>query len=224
MFFIGKKSEPQCAMLVEMNQELIGLVAGALAFLQLFPYVISILRGHTKPERATYGIWSLVNIIIVASYIASGAETTIWVGIAYMFSQMLVFGLSFKYGVGGVNALDRICLMLALVGAVIWVATSNPMLALYFCLFVKLIGLIPTLRKVYYRPDTENTASWVMCAIASVLNMFALVSFAPEIALLPVYGLLGDGVMALMVLFPKVRPRHMSYKVSAALYGEKQPS
>jgi len=203
-----------------MYQELIGIIAGALAFLQLFPYVVSILRGHTKPERATYAIWSLVNIIIVASYVASGAETTIWVGIAYALSQLFVFALSFKYGVGGLSKLDVICLIMALGGAAIWITTSNPTLALYFCIFVKAIGLIPTLRKVYYRPDTENTASWVMCACASILNMFALVSFAPEIALLPIYGLLGDGIVALMVLFPRVRPKHLNYKVSAALYGK----
>lgn len=201
-----------------MNHTLIGGIAGALAFLQIFPYIISIIRGHTRPERATYAIWSFVNIIIVASYVASGAQTTIWVGVAYAVSQILVFGLSFKYGVGGFNKFDIVCLFLALVGAVIWISTSNPLLALYFCIFVKAIGLMPTLRKVYYRPDTENTVSWVMCASASALNMFALVSFAPNIAILPIYSLIGDGSVALMVLFPNIRPIR-NYLLSTTLYG-----
>lgn len=201
-----------------MNYELIGGIAGALAFLQLFPYLTSIIRGHTKPERATYAIWSLVNIIIVSSYVASGAQTTIWVGVAYAISQIVVFGLSFKYGVGGYNKFDVVCLLLALTGAAIWISTSNPLIALYFCIFVKAIGLMPTLRKVYYRPDTENTASWVMCASASALNMFALVSFAPNIAILPIYSLIGDSAVALLVLFPSLRPR-LNHRLSTVLYG-----
>jgi hypothetical protein len=201
-----------------MNHLIIGYIAGILAFLQLIPYLVSIFRGHTKPERATYAIWSLVNIIIVSSYIASGAHTTIWVGVAYAVSQILVFGLSFKYGVGGFNKFDVMCLLLALTGAGIWISTSNPLIALYFSLTVKAMGLMPTLRKVYYRPDTENTISWVICATASALNMFALVSFAPNIAILPIYSLLGDGAVALMVLFPKVRPKR-NHRTSAILYG-----
>jgi len=193
-----------------MIRSLIGGIAGALAFLQLIPYLVSILRGHTKPERATYAIWSLVDIIIVLSYVASGARTTIWVAVAYAVSQLLIFGLSFKYGVGGLSRLDVVCLLLAFVGAGVWAATSDPVIALYLCIVVKAIGLTPTLRKVYFRPDTESTASWVMCAAASILNMFALVSFAPNIAALPIYFLIGDSTMALLLLFPKVRPGRVS--------------
>lgn len=201
-----------------MNHALIGGIAGALAFLQLFPYLISIVRGHTKPERTTFAIWSLVNIIIVSSYVAVGAQTTIWVSMVYAVSSVFIFGLSFKYGVGGFNKFDVVCLVLAVVGVIIWISTANPLIALYFSIFVKAIGLMPTLRKVYYRPDTENTVAWVMCASASALNMFALVSFAPSIAILPIYSLIGDGAVALMVLFPKLRPSR-NYRLGALLYG-----
>ena len=199
-----------------MSQQVIGLVAGSLAFLQLIPYLISILRGNTRPERATYAIWSLVNIIIVSSYITAGATTTIWVGLAYAVSQIIVFLLSFKYGIGGLNRFDIICLLLALGGAGVWIASSDPLIALYFCIAVKALGLAPTLRKVYYRPNTENALSWSMCAAASILNIFALSSFAPHIALLPVYALIGDGAVAFLVLFPKVRPRHRDYHLATA--------
>ena len=189
-----------------MNPELIGLLAGVIAFVQVVPYVISILRGKTKPERATYAIWSLVNIVVLLSYINSGATTTIWVALAYTASQLLVFGLSFRFGVGGLNRFDILCLVLAVIGIGVWVCTSDPVIALYTFIFVKALGLYPTLRKVYHRPDTENALSWSMCATASILNMFALTSFELSIVSLPLYALLADVAIALLVLFPRIRP------------------
>lgn len=192
---------------ISMFTTYIGYIAGLLALTQLIPYLVSIFRGKTKPERATYAIWSTVNIVILLSYIASGATTTIWVAMAYTVSQLLVFGLSFKYGVGGFNKFDIACLLLAFVGIAIWVTTSDPSLALYFCILVKFIGLLPTLVKVYYKPGTESTTAWVMCASASTLNILALTSLAPQISSLPIYALLADGAIAFFVLFPKVRPK-----------------
>ena len=197
---------------------LIGYIAGALAFMQLIPYLTSIFRGHTKPERATYAIWSLVNLVLLLSYVASGASTTIWVALAYTLSSILIFGLSFRYGVGGYSRFDIVCLLLAFVGIVFWVSTSNFLVALYFSIAVKALGVVPTLRKVYYRPDTENRLSWAMCAAASIINIFALTNLDPNILSLPVYALLADSAVALLVLFPKMRPRH-HYRRETALYN-----
>lgn len=201
-----------------MNHVYLGYIAGSLAFLQLIPYLISIFHGHTRPERATFAIWSLVNMVLVSSYIASGASTTIWVGLAYAFSSILIFGLSFRYGVGGYTKFDIICLLLALIGIAIWVSTSHPLVALYFSIAVKALGVIPTLRQVYYRPDTENQLSWAMCAAASIINLFALTSLEPNILSLPLYALLADGAVALMVLFPKLRPSG-NYRHELTLYN-----
>lgn len=201
-----------------MNHMFVGYIAGSLAFLQLIPYLISIFRGHTKPERATYAIWSLVNLILILSYVASGARTTIWVALAYTLSSILVFGLSFKYGIGGFSKFDRVCLFLAFIGIAIWLSNANYVIALYFCIAVKAIGVTPTIRKVYYRPDTENGLAWAMCASASIINVFALTNLVPNIVSLPLYALLADCAVALLVLFPKARPKGY-YRLETVMYN-----
>src|SRR5690606_344735 len=122
------------------TQLMVGYVAGTIAFLQAAPYIISILRRHTKPERATYAIWSLVNILTIISYVAVGACETILVGIAMMASSIIVFLLSFKYGMGGLSRFDLVCLVLAVMGVVLWLQTDDVALALYFYIGVKLLG------------------------------------------------------------------------------------
>jgi hypothetical protein len=204
-----------------MNHALIGELAGALAIIQIIPYIVSILRGHTKPERASYLIWLLVDVIAISSYIAVGARTTIWTSLVFVFTGLLVFILSIKHGMGGFSTFDIICLLLACIGVVIWVSTKNALIALYFSNFVVTIGYLPTIKKAYFFPRTENTLSWTLTAIASTLNIFALTTLAPHIALTPIRAAVTQGIVAYLLLFPssrfKVRRYQRPHRVHAFL-------
>lgn len=74
---------------------LAGLAAGALALVAYIPYVVSILRGNTKPNRATWFIWAVIGAILGASYYASGAEHTAWVTVGYFLGPTDHCGHSF---------------------------------------------------------------------------------------------------------------------------------
>ncbi len=200
------------------TQIIIGYIAGGLALLQTIPYVISILRGHTKPERATFAIWSLVNILIVSSYIASGARETIWVGVAYMFASITIFLLSFKYGMGGFKKFDIFCLLLAAVGVVGWLTTSNPVVALYLYIGIKTLGLMPTILKAYRYPNTENILAWTLSAFASTLNLFAISVWIPQIMAFPIYSFLGDSSLMIILLMANFQGRKSFKKKLSALY------
>jgi hypothetical protein len=190
-----------------MNQVLIGQLAGVLAILQIIPYVVSILNGNTKPERASFFIWLIVDVVTISSYIAAGAHTTIWVGLAFTFSKLLILGLSIKYGMGGFSRFDIVCLLMALIGIIVWMTTSNAVIALYFGTFVMLLGYLPTIKKAYMLPKTENKLSWTMAAGAGVLNLFALTTLAPHISLLPICGVAADILLVYLLVFPAARAK-----------------
>lgn len=204
-----------------MNHVLIGQLAGILAIVQVIPYVVSILRGHTKPERMTYFIWFVVDAISATSYIAVGARTTIWVGLAYVFTGLTILLLSLKYGMGGFSHLDVICLLLAITGIVVWVKTDSALLALCFSTFASKIGYLPTIKKAYFYPDTENTFSWTMTSLTSVLNIFALATLAPTIAVPVLLGTIGPTIVAYLLLFPaahhKIAKRQATSRIHATL-------
>ena len=204
-----------------MSHALIGQIAGVMAIVQVIPYLVSIFRGHTKPERTTYFIWLILEAVTVSSYIAVGARTTIWTGIAYTFTALIIFILSIKHGMGGFSVFDIICFLLAMSGIALWFSTSDALLTLYFSTFVSFIAYLPTIKKAYFLPETENTLSWTMTFCTALVNVCALTSFRVSIALPPVIGVFTSGTVAYLLLFHhahnKLARRRKSPKIHSLL-------
>jgi len=189
-----------------MDHALIGRIAGLIAAVAFIPYIFSIFRGETKPQKASFAIWAAIGIVSLASYIASGATNTVWVLWVYAVVGVLIFILSFKYGVGGFEILDVICLSGAAIGIFLWVATSNPHYALYLSVLCELLAYIPTIKKVYYHPDTENKAAWLIGLFAGLLNLLAINALALDIIIYPAYVVLADTIMVLLIMIPRKLP------------------
>ena len=183
-----------------MPRELIGQLAGVLVLASLVPYLVSIWKGETKPARMTYFIKAVIGVITIASYIGSGARTSIWTGLMFALTAIIIFGLSIKRGMGGASKLDLVCLGLAVVVIVLWLTTKNAMLALCCSLLVKAVASVPQVRKVYLHPKTENKLSWNIAFTADVLNLFALTSLAPQISLFPLFEVISSGVIVWLLV------------------------
>lgn len=190
---------------MNLSAQLIGQVAGALLLIAPVPYYIDIFRGNTKPARAAYAIWILVDIVTLTSYVASGGRSTSWVFLAATISTTIIFFLSWKYGMGGFNKLDLVCVGLAVLAILLWMTTKDPATALYTSLAAKVLGYLPIIRKSYVYPNTENSLSWGICAAGSILNLFALTSLHPEIAIAPIVMAILDALIAGLLVFPRWR-------------------
>ena len=180
--------------------ELLGKSAGIIGFVALIPYVRSILQGKTKPNRASWLIWAAVSLSLLASYHYSGATTTIWLTLSYTIIPLTVFLLSFKYGSGGYTRLDIVCILGAITGLILWRVTHNPVTALYLNIFVDALGFLPTIKKAYLLPGSENQLAWNISVLANTLNVLALTTWQLKIALFPVYNLTFNAIVAVLLL------------------------
>ena len=201
------------------TQIALGEIAALIDIATIIPYVWSTLKGHTRPSRASYGIWAVIQTVGLISYIAAGATTTIWALCVLTFNAFVIFGLSFKYGMGGRNKFDIPCLLLAGVAIFLWITTDNPALAVYLSTFAGFIGYLPTIKKAYLWPDTENILSWSMYVVAATLNGCALTSLRPAIALPPLCGLGLSVIVTSLLIFPhwklmKVPRKHYNSAIS----------
>lgn len=180
--------------------------------LQAIPYIWSIFKGRTRPARATYGILSVIEIINLASYVSAGATTTRWLFVALTFNAIFIFCLSLKYGMGGRNKFDILCLILASLAIVLWKTTNNPELAVYISVLAGFIGYLPTIKKAYLLPDTENTLSWGMYVVAATLNVCALTNLKPAVIFPPLCGFILSVIVTSLLIFPRWKFMKVSRK------------
>ncbi|MDD5171877.1 MAG: hypothetical protein PHF60_02460 [Candidatus ainarchaeum sp.] len=179
----------------------LGIAAGVIAIAAYIPYIRSIFRGRTRPNRATWLIWAVLGFIICASYWSVGARNTFWFTLPV--GTVVIALLSIKYGVGGWTPFDRLCLLGAASGLLLWWVSGIPFSALIVGILIDIIGYLPTMKKIWHDPASEDRLTWTMFFVASVLSLFALETWVFEIAILPIYVVLFNGAMLALILVPR---------------------
>lgn len=178
---------------------LAGKVAGVVALAAYVPYIISIFRGGSKPSKSTWWILALVGVMLYLSYGASGGANTLWVPMAYILGPFVVAILSLRFGEKGWTKLDSICIAGALLSIPAWVLTGSAFTALAINIFVDFLGIIPTLRKSYLRPWTEDCLAWGVTALASLINLFAVEEWNLHLGTYPAYMMLFNGLIFILL-------------------------
>jgi len=199
-------------MLLNNWQTLISIAASFLSFLYFVPYLVTVCQGKTRPNRASWWIWGTNGLIMCASYyFSNGASNTLWALLFPVIAQLIIAFLSFKYGEGGWNRFDKICLASAGVGLLLWWRFNSPLIALGLSLVVDFMGALPTIKKSYYQPKTESLLSWSMYGMGTFLNLFTIKSWSIEIAAVPLYVFWINAVIVSLLLRPSIQS-YLSYR------------
>ncbi len=184
-------------------QPAISFVASALSFLYFVPYIITIFQGKTRPNRASWWIWSTNGAILCAGYAVAGGGNTLWALACAVFGQILIAILSLKYGEGGWNRFDRNCFIGAAIGLILWQHFNSPSIAIACSLLIDFIAALPTVKKCYHEPQTENFLAWAIYEIGSLLNLLTLSEWSLQLIAPPVYVFLINTTIVILLLRPK---------------------
>ena len=176
-----------------------GWAAGVITLIGIALYLFTILRGGTRPNRTTWWIWTVVGFMLGASYYSSGANHTIWVPVGYIIGPFAAAILSIKYGEGGWTWFDRYCLLVAGISVVLWVTFRSPLVALLINLSIDFIGALPTIRKAYRDPGSENRIAWALVFAGNTVNLFAVETWTFAIFVYPIYMFLGSGLLTALI-------------------------
>ena len=156
------------------------------------PYIFDTVRGKTKPQRATWFIWSVLGIIAFVSQANLGATWSLVFSGSDALGSILIFGLSIKYGVGGWARLDKIALIVAAVGVIVSFIAREPVIAILGVILADVSGTILTIRKTYGAPDTETTISWLLVGTGALTGVLAVGKFNIALLLYPGYLMLAN--------------------------------
>lgn len=183
--------------------EIAGKIAGIISFIAFIPYIVAILRKKTRPNRASWWIWTVLGITLGTSYYFSGAEHTIWVPVSYAVGPFIVAILSIKYGEGGWNRFDLFCLGATVISLVLWALFRTPLVALFINLFIDLLGALPTIKKTYKDPKSEDPIAWILFFCGNTCNLFAIEELRFAILAYPVYMFLVSSLIMALVVWPR---------------------
>lgn len=172
-----------------------GIIAGIFSFSAYLFYIVAILKGRTKPSRATWFIWAAIGIILAISYRASGAEDTIWVAVSEAIAPTIIALLAIKYGVGGAEKLDIICFIGSIFSLFLWWFFGSPVVALVTNLTIDLLAALPTIKKSWKKPEEEDRFAWTLTQTGELFNLFAINKIAFAIIIFPVYRFVVNGII-----------------------------
>ncbi len=145
-----------------------------------------------------------MGLVMALSYHFSGAENTIWVPYVEFLGPLSIAILSIKYGEGSLeDKTDLLCLFGAFASVLLWIIFNNPVIALVTNLAIDSFAIIPTIKKSYLRPEGEDFWAWFGTGLADSLNMFAVERFTFAILVYPIYMLVSDLIIILILLFKK---------------------
>jgi hypothetical protein len=184
-------------------EQIVGLSAGIIEFVAFLLYYLSIFQGKTRPNRATWFVLTVVGALIAGSYYASGARETLWVPISYAIGPLIAFLLSLRYGEGGFTPFDQFCLLACLVCALFWQLSHSPEVTLFAGILIDFFGLLPTIKKSYLDPLSEDKIAWSVTSLSNFLNIIAVSSWTFVIGFYPVYMFLINGLVTTLLFLPK---------------------
>ena len=182
---------------------ILGITAGVLSLVGYIPYIISILRGKTLPNKASWIIWSVVGGLIAFSYLAEGDKNTIWLPLGYFLGPLITALISLRYGYSVWSRLDKICLVAAMISIIPWLLFKDGTYTLIINVLIDSTGAIPTLVKTYREPDTEDISAWSIFLIANTIQVLAISDWNLT-ATYPVYLFLLATAMVVLIMKNKL--------------------
>lgn len=139
-------------------------------------YVISTLKGRTKPNRITWFIWASVPFIAFSAEINKGVGIQSLLTFIVGFNPFLIFLASFinKNAQWKLGKLDFVCGGLAIIGIILWLIFRDGNFAIFFAILADGLAGVPTIIKSYRFPETENYIIFLGSGISAAITLLTI--------------------------------------------------
>jgi hypothetical protein len=167
-------------------KEIIGIIAAALVFVAYAPYFRDILKNKTKPHVYSWFIWGLTSMMIFALQISHGGGAGSYTTGTVAVVSFVVCLLALKHGTKYITKSDTVFFIMALVAAVVWLFAERPTLSMILLIITDMLGVIPSMRKAWHKPNEETLSMWSLNGFRHALSILALTQYSLLTLLNPV--------------------------------------
>ncbi len=182
-----------------------GYISAILSVLMVVPYIKDIFLLKTKPERASWFIWTVLGFIAFFSQLAKGATDSLWLTGGQTLAVLIIVLLSIKYGVGGFTKRDIRALIAAGIGLILWYITKEAAWALLIVITIDSVGTLLTVMKSYENPESETLSTWLISGTSGIFGLLAVGAFHPILLAYPLYIVIANYTIVTAMLLGRRR-------------------
>lgn len=194
-----------------MLKEIFSTIAIVITIASFLPYLVSILRGQTKPHVFSWIIWGITTFVVFLAQLSDRGGAGAWpIGVSGIITIIVAWQAYRHKADITITLTDWLFLITALSALPFWYLTDDPFWAVLILTTVDMLGFGPTLRKAYHYPHEEQALFYFLFAVRNVLAIMALENYTATTLLFPVAT--GIGCLALITLIGY--RRHKTYRQS----------
>jgi hypothetical protein len=166
-------------------------------------YAVSTVRGHTKPNRVSWFVWSLAAFVAFSAQVSQGVGlrslTTFMVG----FGPLVIFLVSFvnRKSYWRVTKFDLACGGFSLLALVLWQVTGIGNVAIALSIAADVLATVPTLRKGFKYPASEHPLPFLTGFLSAGITLLTLKAWSFSSGGFALYILLVSGALFALVYF-----------------------
>jgi hypothetical protein len=177
-------------------------------FVACLNYVRAILKGEATPNRVTWFLWALVPLIAGAAEWQSGVGISTLVVLSVGVGPACVVLASFARGKGSwqLGPFDFVCGACALAALALWAASGDPLIAIVLSILGDFAAALPTLRKAWLEPATENRSTYLISFVGMMLGIFSVQEATFAAYAFNGYLVLASTTLVLILYWPRKRP------------------
>lgn len=194
-------------------------IAVLLTFTAFLPYVLSILRGQTRPHVFSWVIWGMNTSVAFLAAIQAGGGIGTW---AIGFSAGVTSGIAVlayvKRADITVTHTDRLFFTMALTAMPLWYWLNDPLWAACLVTVIELLGFGPTLRKTWQQPYSESITFLTLLIVRNTLVIASFERHTMTTVMFP--GAMAAACLALVLIMAMRRPMVAAMNVSIRPGGE----
>lgn len=188
-------------------KEIIGVITIILSLIGYIPYLFDVLRHKTKPHIFSWLTWSIVAILAFLGQWSAGGGAGSWSAGVVALMAIIITLFAFKNGVIGNSLFDKISFVIALAAIIPWYLTKSPTISITIATLIDAAALLPTVRKTVKHPASETFAMYFLNVIRQSMVLTAMGQYNLATVLYPVYSLVTNSLMSLIIAKPKFAKR-----------------
>jgi hypothetical protein len=165
------------------------------------PYARDILRRTTKPNIASWIVWTALTGVATIVQFAAGETTTAIITLAAALETLVIVILGLRYGYADFGRFEWVCLLGALAGLMIWLLLDNPVLAVLLTVLIDLAGSLPTVRHSWLSPGEETWLTYLAAGLGGLFGLLALTSFTVVSLAYPIYLAGMNAILVAIILW-----------------------